>query len=200
MLPWKQRKWKSVGFKTYVDCLHTFLRFSSSRSCAHTFNGAIKLWKKTNRKTFLKLKTMFSFCLLLLLLLLLLLGFYYFNFSFFVFNFFRTHMLSQDVSKWLSMSKYGVGVSMRIFFCVWKLCLFISATPAHTCISEQFLMYSNMLVVASNVLLLFTQNISYKIKWQKSHFLNLSINCQRVCLNYFSFPIHRDDNKQNVNC
>lgn len=73
--------------------------------------------KKQTEKLFWSSKQCFHFASSLLLLLLLL-GFYYFNFSFFVFNFFRTHMLSQDVSKWLSMSKYGVGVSMRIFLCV----------------------------------------------------------------------------------
>lgn len=70
-------KKKSVGFKTYVDCLHTVLRFFASLPFSHTYvyicdvhihlMEQLKCGENKHRKNFFKAqKTMFSFSLSLI--------------------------------------------------------------------------------------------------------------------------------------
>jgi hypothetical protein len=57
---------KIVGFKTYVDCLHTVLRFLFSFECMHTHTNLMEqlCWEGNKQKNFFKAqKTMFSFSL-----------------------------------------------------------------------------------------------------------------------------------------
>lgn len=91
----------AYSFKVFI-LVHVHIHLMEQLNCG-----------KTNSKNFFKAQNNVFPPLLLIFQL----GFYYFNFSFFfVFNFFRTHMFSQDVSKWLSTSRRSVGVNMVIFY------------------------------------------------------------------------------------